>query len=71
MTLISNLPIFGSNWYGGIPQWAGGGVVNGSPTPLWQKKLGKPILLACLREKQKRYMMSEWNLILKLLTRVW
>lgn len=40
------LPIaFGSNWYGGIPQWAGGGVVSGSP--LWQKKGGNPILFAC------------------------
>lgn len=24
----------GSSWYGGMPQCAGGGVVNGSPTPL-------------------------------------
>lgn len=47
------LPIvFGSSWYGGIPQWAGGGVANGSPTPLWQKKLGKPILLACKNRKE-------------------
>lgn len=50
---VLNLPIvFGSNWYGGIPQCAGGGVAKGSPTPLWQKKLDKPIFLAYAEIKQ-------------------
>lgn len=53
-----HLPIaFGSNWYGGIPQCAGGGVVNGSPTPLWQKNGGSPILFAYYfgrKEEMKR-----------------
>lgn len=53
---VLNLPIvFGSSPpYGGIPQCAGGGVANGSPTPLWQNKPGKPILLACRWKK-------DWN----------
>lgn len=41
-----NSPIvFGSIWYAGMPQWAGGGVVRWSP--LWQKNGVNPILFAC------------------------
>lgn len=47
-----NSPIvFGSIWYAGMPQWAGGGVVRWSP--LWQKNGVNPILLACKDNKKK------------------
>lgn len=47
-----NSPIvFGSIWYAGMPQCAGGGVVRWSP--LWQKNGVNPILFACERKKKK------------------
>lgn len=50
-----NSPIvFGSIWYAGMPQWAGGGVVRWSP--LWQKNGVNPILLACKKNKASKKM---------------
>lgn len=47
-----NSPIvFGSIWYAGMPQCAGGGVVRWSP--LWQKNGVNPILFAYKKQEEK------------------
>lgn len=48
-----------------MPQCAGGGVVNGSPTPLWQKNVGSPILLAC-NEQRKNGKINLKNCIIRM-----
>lgn len=60
-----NLPIFGSIWYGGIPQCAGGGVARWSPTPLWQNKPGNPILLACIEKERKNKLHVKFPAIIR------